>query len=253
MNRRTLHLTRLPEPYRRPAREFCGRVLDAYPNTVCLVAIGSVAAGTHDADSDLDIVWIHRGRLRRRWYEELAVWDQEIVELVPLVVKQLRRHFRQCSTLAHAIQRGTPLFDPEGFLPRWQRRPLGPPTREWIDETYQFMAARLEWGLESYQRERAFHRSLAHSQADCDCRVSEILTRATLNLVRLLLVLEGHVPLTKAHTRELYPAVIRGPRLRRAMEITLQAHHQHRDPTLAEAREVVHLGAWARRQLAARL
>ena len=246
----SLHVARLPEAYRSPARQTCRRLLDAYPNTVCLVVIGSVAMGTHAPDSDLDIVWVHRGRLRRRWYDEVGIWDQDSVELVPLTMKHLRRHFRQHSPLAHTIQHGLPLYDPERLLPRWQARLLGPPTREWIDETHDFMRRRFAWGMDSYRDERAFHRQLRHADDGCDCRVSEVLTRATLNLVRLLLILDGHVPLTKAHTRQLYPRILRGPRLRRGMEVTLNAHHQRRDLTLGEAHEVAHLGQWARRQLA---
>lgn len=248
-----LRIAQLPELYQLPARRLCRRLLSTYPNTVSLVVIGSVAMRSHDGDSDLDLVWIYRGRLRRHWRDEIDYWHQSPVELVPLNMTRVRTHFRQHSPLAHAIQHGLSLYDPETHHRRWQRLSLGLPTREWIEETYDFMWYRFEWGMDTYRRERALHRGLRHSAEECSCSVSEILTRATLNLVRLLLILAGDVPLCKTHTRQLYPTLLRGPRLREAMEITLHAHHQHRDLTLAEARKVARLGEWTKRRLARQL
>lgn len=231
----------------------CRRLLSGYPHTVALIVIGSVALGAWQHDSDLDLVWVHRGRLPRRWREELDYWGEGPVELVPFNMTQLRRHFRQHSPMAHAIRSGIALYDPERLHRRWQQLNLGLPTQQWIDETYEFMWSRFEWGLDSYRRERRFHRQANHHTADCTCLVSDILTRATLNLVRLLLALRGHVPLCKAHIRELYPGLTRGRRLRQAMEITLQAHHEHRDLTLRQAREVAYLGKWAKGKLVGKL
>lgn len=248
-----LRLTGLPPPYREPARRVCRRLRSTYPSTTCLVVIGSVAMGSNEPDSDLDLVWVYRGRLRRRWYEEVGAYDDPVVELVPLNLGQVRRHFRQHSPLAHAIQHGLALYDPDSRLAAWRGQALGVPTAEWIEETYQFMWGRFEWGMDSYRRERGFHRSDGHGADGCTCQVSEILTRAVLNLVRLLMVLDGEVSLCKAHTRQLYPALLRGARLRQAMETTLRAHHERRDLDLAEAGQVAYLGAWARRKLVGRL
>jgi hypothetical protein len=248
-----LRTRRLPAVYRVDTREVCRRILSLYPNTTALVVIGSVTTGTWDRDSDLDLVWVYRGKLRRKWREELDYHHDGPVELVPFNLTQVGTHFRQHSPMAHALQRGLPLYDPEGLQRRWQALTLGLPKRQWIDETYDFMWYRFEWGWDSLKRERDFHRLAKHATEDCSCCVSEALTRATLNLVRLLLVLRGHVPLCKAHTRELFPAILRGSRLRQAMEITLRAHHEKRDLTLGEARQVAHLGQWTKKQLVAEL
>ena len=248
-----LRIAQLPEFYQLPARRLCRRLLSTYPNTVSLVVIGSVAMGTHDSDSDLDLVWAYRGRRRRHWRDEIDYWHQSLVELVPLNMTQVRTHFRQHSPLAHAIQHGLSLYDPERQHRRWQRLRLGLPTPDWVEETYDFMWYRFEWGMDTYRRERALHRDLRHAAEGCSCSVGEILTRATLNLVRLLLVLAGDVALCKAHMRQLYPTCLHGPRLREAMEITLSAHHQHRDLALTEAREVARLGEWTKRQLVRQL
>lgn len=246
-------LNRLPPRFRRPARDMCGRVLSQYPNTAAFIIIGSVATGTWEDDSDLDLVWVYRGRLRRKWREELDYWHEGPVELVPFNMSKVREHFRLHSPMAHAIQRGIAGFDPEGLHAHWQRLDLGLPKQQWIDETYDFMWHRLEWGLDSYRRERDFHRKVKHESEDCFCTVSEVLTRATLNLVRLLMILRGHVPMCKADTRRVYPEVIRGSRLREGMEITLRAHHEKRDLTLAEAKEVAHLAEWTKGKLVAEL
>ena len=243
-----LHLQRLPEPYRQPAGQICRRLMSAYPNTAALIVIGSVARGTWQPDSDLDLAWIHRGRRPRQWRDHVFEWCVDPVELVPLNLTQVRRH-----VLAHALQHGIPVYDCEGLHCRLQQVILGLPSRQWIDQIYDFMWYRFEWGMDSYHRERDFHRRQRHTTDDCFCRASEILTRATLNLIRVLLVLHGHVPLCKAHTRELYPSAIRGRRLRQAMEITLQAHHERRDLTLPEAREVAYLGRWTKEKLVATL
>ena len=245
-----LTLRQLPQQYRRPADHMGRRLLSSFPNTVALIVIGSVAADAWQPDSDLDLVWIYRGRRPRRWWTELDLWGKGPVELVPFNMTQLRRHFRQHNPMAHALRSGIALYDPEGLLHGWQQLNLGLPTQEWIDEIYEFMWSRFEWGLDSYRRACRFHRRANHHTADCTCQVSEILTRATLNLVRLLLTLRGHVPLCKAHTRELFPGLTRGRRLRQAMEITLEAHHEHRDLTLRQAREVAYLGTWAKGKLA---
>ncbi|MEW6752529.1 MAG: nucleotidyltransferase domain-containing protein [Candidatus Latescibacterota bacterium] len=248
-----LMLQRLPETYRQAAGEMAHRLLADYPRTVALVVIGSVARGTHQDDSDLDLVWVHRGKLPRRWRERLGYWGEGTVELVPFTLKQVAAHFRQHSPMAHALRSGVPLYDPRGLHARWQSRRLGLPTPEWIEATYDFTWSRFAWGLDLERRERRLHRSLQHGTDDCSCRVSEVLTRGTLNLVRLLLALAGHVPLCKTHTRQLLPAVIRGRRLRQAAAITLVAHHEKRDLTLPEAAEVAYLGRWTRAKLVAEL
>ena len=162
-----------------------------FTDTVALIVIGSVARGTWEWDSDLDLVWIHRGHRPRTWRDHLLKWYGGPVELLPFNLTQVRRHFRQHSPMAHAIQHGIPLYDREGQHGKWQRVSLGLPSRQWIDETYDFMWYRFEWGMDSYGRERDFHRRERHATDDCFCRVSELLTRATLNLVRLRSIAPG--------------------------------------------------------------
>ena len=210
--RRTIHTRLLPERYRAPVRDMCRKILNAYPNTAAFAVIGSVADGSCDGDSDVDLVWVVRGRRRRRWYEELAYSYEGTVDLVPLNVGELRRQVAQCSPLAHSIQHGIVLYDPKAQIRRLQRKALGTPTREWMQQWFEFFWQRFDWGLDSYQRERKHHRRFCRDQ--CICHVTEILTRAVVNLVRILLATEGLVSKSKAEMREQYPSVIRGPRLR---------------------------------------
>ena len=247
--KRTIDVRLLPERYRAPVRDMCRKILGAYPNTAAFAVIGSVADGSCDTDSDVDLVWLLRGRRRRRWYEELGYSCEGTVELVPLNVSELRRQFAQCSPLAQSIQHSIVLYDPQGQIRRLPRKALGPPTREWMEEWFAFFWQRFDWGLDSYRREQKHHRRFCRDQ--CICHVTEILTRAVVNLVRILLATEGLVSKSKAEMREQYPAVLRGPRLRRAMEVALAAHHEKRDPSLSEAEEMVYLGRWARTRLVA--
>ena len=111
----------LPQRFREPTREMCRRILKHYPSTTAFVVIGSVATGTWEEDSDLDLVWVFRGRLRREWHDELDYWYEGPVELVPFNLSQVRKHFRLHSPM------GT--CDPTGnrpLRPRRAARPVAP-------------------------------------------------------------------------------------------------------------------------------
>jgi len=108
----------------------CRRILKHYPSTTAVVVIGSVATGTWEEDSDLDLVWVFRGRLRREWHDELDYWYEGPVELVPFNLSQVRKHFRLHSPMGHAIQQGIVLYDPAGLHDQWRRLKLGLPKRQ---------------------------------------------------------------------------------------------------------------------------
>ena len=186
----------LPPQYRAPAQALLSKTLVIYPRTVALAAIGSVADGTWLPDSDLDVVWIHRGRRKQSWHERIAYDYESRVELVAFNLKQVHEHFRQHSPMAHALQSGLMLYDPEGLHAAWRETPLGLPTRHYVDMTYAFMSRRLEWGMDSYRRECRFHRRFCKQSSDCYCSVSDVLCRAVWNLVRLVLVVQGYVPMS---------------------------------------------------------
>jgi hypothetical protein len=242
-----LALERLPEPFRAPAEEWARKILAQYPNTAALIVIGSAALGTWDAQSDLDLVWVLRGRRRKRWDQELDYHYEGPVDLVPLNMQALRRHFAQHSPMAHAIQQGVAIYDPTGLLARLRPIRLGPPTQEWLQEWWGWFSPRLDWGIDSYRREAEMHARFCRDE--CRCHVSEILTRAVVNLARVLLATEGMVPNTKTEMRAQYPRVIPEGPLRAAMETALRAHHEKRDLTLPEGEQLVALGEWLREKL----
>lgn len=182
----------LPEPFRARAEEMARRILERYPNTAALFVIGSVAMGSWELDSDVDIVWVLRGRRRKRWWEELEYEFDGPVDIVPLNMAALRADFAGSTPMAHAIQHGVALYDPGRLLERLKRARLGTPSREWAQEWFAWFATRLEWGIDSYRREAEMHRRFCRER--CRCRVSDILTRAVVNLARVLLATEGMVP-----------------------------------------------------------
>ncbi|MBT3296566.1 MAG: hypothetical protein HN383_14955 [Verrucomicrobia bacterium] len=205
--------------------------------------------GTWKPDSDLDVVWIHHGKRRRHWYENVDYDFDGPIELVLFDLKRVRDHFRQQSPMAHALQSCLVLYDPKGLHADWVKTPLGLPTCDWINDTYAFMLRRLEWGIGSYRQECGFHRRFCGASKKCHCAVTDVLCRAVWNLVRLIFVVQGHVPMSKVHGRQLFQDITRGVRLRRALDITLQVHHEKRYCRIEEAREMVYLGQWARSQL----
>jgi predicted nucleotidyltransferase len=225
----------------------CHRILAKYPGTVAFVVIGSVALGSWEPDSDVDLVWVLRGRRRKDWHRELDYDYSGVVELVPLNISSLLEHLARRSPMAHAIQRGIILYDPDGLVKRLCHTPLGPPIREWMQKWFEFFSQRLDWGKDSYRREKAHHRRFCKDH--CICRVTEILTRAVVNLALVFITTKRIVPNSKAEMRLHYPPLIRGPRLRKAMETALKAHHEKRDLTLDEAKELVYLGKWLRARL----
>jgi hypothetical protein len=243
----SVRVRQLPQPYRAAARAMCHAILRRYPRTAAFIVIGSVADGSWQPDSDLDLVWVLRGRRRRGWREELDYHEEGVVELVPLELAGLKRQFAWCSPMAHAIQRGVVLYDRDRLLERFRRRRLGPPTREWMRDWFDFFWRRFDYGLTSNRISKRFHRRFCRRR--CVCKVSEVLHRAVLNLARLLLATAGLVPNSKAELRRHYPSVVVNPRLRRAMETALAAHHAKRELTLREATELVRLGRWLRRRL----
>ena len=239
----------LPGRYREPVRVSCRKIMRLYPNTLALVVIGSVAVGTWEEDSDLDLVWIYRGRLRRKWREEMGYDYSGVVEFVTFNLSEVRRHMAWQSPMAHALRRGVVIYDPAGLMARLRRGALGPPTREWMQQWFRHFWQRLDWGRDSYRMSLKMHHR--YCKTKCDCQVSEVLTRAVVNLALVLLATKGIVPGAKSEMRLHFPSVIRGARHRKAMEIALQAHHVKRDLTLQEAKELLRLGGWLRRQLTA--
>jgi len=237
----------LPGRYRKPVHVACRKLLRLYPNTLALVVIGSVALGTWEEDSDLDLVWIFRGRLRRKWREEMGYDYSGVVEFVTFNLSEVRRHMAWQSPMARALRRGVVIYDPAGLMARLRRGALGPPTREWMQQWFKHFWQRLDWGRDSYRMSLKMHRR--YCKTKCDCQVSEVLTRAVVNLALVLLTTKGIVPGAKSEMRLQFPSVIRGARLRKAMEIALQAHHVKRDLKLDEARELLRLGRWLRAQL----
>jgi hypothetical protein len=171
------------------------------------------------------------------------------MQVVAFNLTEVRTHFRENTPMAYALRAGLALYDPERMHACWQEVRLGAPKREWIERTFSFMMSRLEWGVESYRHESAMHRRFCRGRGDCGCAVSDVLIRSVLNLLRLLLVLRGYVPMSKAHVRQIYPRIVRGSRLRRAVETALAAHHEDRFVTIPEAREIVHLATWVKKQL----
>ncbi|MEW6357334.1 MAG: nucleotidyltransferase domain-containing protein [Planctomycetota bacterium] len=243
-----IYISRLPSPYRRPVQAMCRRILRQYPNTAAFVVIGSVADGSWAPDSDADLVWVISGRRRKKWHDELDYDYEGVVELVTMNLTSLKEEFAQHSPMSRSIQRGIVLYDPRGIMARLRQVRLGPPTREWMDKWWSFFSHRLDWGMDSYRQARRMHRRFCRDR--CTCQITEVLTRAVVNLARVLLATEGVVAISKAGMRPVSPAVLRGPRLREAMEIALKAHHEKRDLALPEAAELAYLGRWLRKRLA---
>jgi len=242
-----IRVTAIPPRWRPQLRAACRKILARCPNTLALVVIGSVALGSWEEDSDLDLVWVARGRRRRTWRDESMSGYPDVVELVPFNISEVRRHFAWRSPMAHAIRRGAVVYDPSGLVQRLRRGTLGPPTREWMQQWFKHFWQRLDWGRDSYRMSKKLHRRFC--QKGCTCQVSQVLTRAVVNLALVLITTKGIVPNSKAEIRLHYPAMIVGARLRTAMETALKAHHVKRDLRLHEAVELLRLGAWLRARL----
>jgi len=210
------------------------------------VLIGSLAEGGYTEESDVDLVWIVRGPLRRRWWREMELPSERRVQVIPLLLRGVAWHFARRTTLAHSIQRGLPIYDPEGRAAALQARPLALPDPEWMRGWFEHWQRFYEMGIWELRRARRWQRKYGNEHPGS---VSDILARVAVNFAILLLETEGIVPTCKRALGEGFQRLTRGEKLRQAMETALEVHRQEREMRLEEVDLILYLLRWLHRRL----
>lgn len=131
----------LPERFRTTVEGVTRDMLNAHPDILAMMVVGSLAEGEYDEHSDVDVLYVR----------EPMIPTDEIVEIRkpwPLVHfiyhsrASLKRHFSTSNTMAWSIKRGIVLRDPQRVLTPFRARTLDAPSKEWIRSHAQEVA---EW------------------------------------------------------------------------------------------------------------
>ena len=89
----------LPEKFESAVAEIASLLLSHYKDTRGIIVIGSVADGTYNKTSDIDLVWIKSRPLdykkQFRIEEDLERISDRKIQLVPFSTKQIRCDWRQ--------------------------------------------------------------------------------------------------------------------------------------------------------------
>jgi len=82
-----LQLDRVPPQFQDIVTATAQDLLAKFPRTLALIVIGSVAEGSFGPESDLDVVWVVRGPLRRSWWREVETPRERRVQLIPWLLQ----------------------------------------------------------------------------------------------------------------------------------------------------------------------
>ncbi|HID05908.1 MAG TPA: nucleotidyltransferase domain-containing protein, partial [Armatimonadetes bacterium] len=239
----------LPERYREAVRSVIEQILSHYRSTIAFAVIGSVAEGTYGVHSDVDLLWIMRGRLPRRYWRIIELPKDPRVELVALPKRSIEEHFQHATTMAHAIQRSIVLYDPCGYLASLKQRELGLPDHEWMVHWFSHWHRFYRWGLEMLRRQRRHHRKYCRRGRKCYCDVDDTLARVAVNFAILLVECYGIVPTHKRALWRAFRTITRSQRWRRAFRMALRIHREERWIALNKAELIASLAKWLRRRL----
>jgi len=239
-----------PSIFQTAIQEARAKIPKVYPDTLCLVLIGSVAEGNFKSDSDVDIVWIKSRKLRIRKLYEFEDKLGERVQLIPFTRRQLEEHFRNSTTMAHAIKNGIVLYKKGDFITRLLEQEITLPDREWMKKWFEHWIGFYRMGLRDIRRNKRWHKRFC--QKRCTCEVGDYLARATVNFAILFSELHGFVPTTK-------DKVLKGFRkfgkknLIPGLRVALRISRQDRPLSRKEAETVYPTVRWLRDTLARRL
>jgi len=237
---------KIPGGFGKLTRETVERLLADFPDVKAAVVIGSVAIGDYSEDSDVDIVCVVKGKLDRERRQQFLQMAHEGVQIVPFSTEELNRHFAECTTMAHSVQKGIVLFDKDGFLESYLKAPLGPPSKRWMKEWFVHWLEFYFLGQLDLEREEEFHRKFCDEE--CHCLIPDNLARATVNFSILFLETHGVIPVSKGEIRKGMEG--RATReIQEGLEMALQVCHEDRSMSYEEAKEIAKAASWLKEKL----
>lgn len=195
-----MKIKELPKKFESSVAEIARRLLSHYKDTQGIIVIGSVADGTYNRTSDIDIVWMKSRPLdykkQFRIEEDLERMSDRKIQLVPFSTKQIRWHFQHSTTMAHAIQRGIVVYRKEnGPVSALVKKKLGHPSHEWMKSWFEHWKTRYRWAKDSIRREKRLHEKYCRNE--CVCIFFDDIARVTANFAILYLETHDIIPLSK--------------------------------------------------------
>lgn len=195
-----MKIKELPKKFESSVAEIASYLLSHYKDTRGIIVIGSVADGTYNKTSDIDLVWIKSRPLgykkQFRIEEDLERISDRKIQLVPFSSKQIRWHFQHSTTMAHAIHKGIVIYGKEnGLMSAFLKKKLGHPTQEWMKSWFEHWQTRYRWAKDSIRREKRFHKKFC--KTECICTFYDDIARVAVNFAILYLETRNIIPLSK--------------------------------------------------------
>lgn len=237
---------KIPELFEKVAQDAVDRIFSEHLGIKALVVIGSVAAGDYMQDSDVDLVCVIDVRLSLEERHRLRERVPESVQLVILSEEELKGHFENSTTMAHAIRKGKILYEKDAYLQPFLEKTLGLPSREWMKQWFLHWLKFFYLGVYWLEREEGFHTEFC--KTGCECSISDDLARAAVNFSILYLEAQGTVPVSKGEIRRGIEGLIsEGPL--RGVNVALEVCHEDRTMNYQEALEVRDTATWLKEKL----
>ncbi|MEW6664414.1 MAG: nucleotidyltransferase domain-containing protein [Thermodesulfobacteriota bacterium] len=228
------------------ARDAAAAILSEHAGIKALIVIGSVAAGDYMPDSDVDLVCIIDVRLSVEERHRLRESVPERVQLVILSREELKGHFENSTTMAHAIRKGKVLYEEDGYLRPFFKKETGLPSREWMKQWFLHWLKFFYLGLHWLEREKKFHGEFCKER--CECSISDDLARAAVNFSILYLESRGTVPVSKGEIEKGIEGLVPEGSLR-GMNVALKVCHEDRAMNYQEALQVEDSAKWLKEKL----
>jgi len=218
-----------------------------------VVLIGSRAEGNYEENSDINLVCLVREDSREK-RAHLRVIGEKLskelgisVELISSTPPAISVHFEKGTLLAHAIKRGIPLIDVDGFFSFMRRKSLNPPDHQWLKDYFEHWLTFFTIGEQDYKLERKLHRKYCKNV--CYCAISNLLAKVLFNFAIVYLATKRCVPTTRKETQSLVRLHLDNKKVLDGLEIAFDACHEKRPLNLNEAKKVIHSARWFKREL----
>ncbi len=215
------------------------RLKKRYRGLLAIILIGSFAEGTPEEDSDIDIVFVRRGRTYHTGLLDITEGTKRRIQLIPFNKKLLDYHFKNSTTMSYAIQRGKIIYERGGFLQKYYAWPLGYPNNLWMKDWYNHWIDKYSYGIKDFKRSRKIGFDY----------ITDCLSRAVVNFGILFVETRCHIPTTKKDLERCFNKKIEDKRIREGFKIAIHAHHEDRDVSLTEAERIYYAGKFLKEEL----
>ena len=246
--------TKVPTKFKPVINKAISLLLSEYKDTRGICLIGSIADGTHNKSSDLDLVWIKSHRINYKKLfkikEELSFNNNLRVQLIPFTSREVLWHFNRSSTMAHSIQKGIVIYGKrDSLILSLLKKKLSSPSKEWMEYWFEHWLKRYQWARDSVKREKGFHKKFCKTK--CGCNIVDDIARVTVNFAILLLEIHQIVPLSKTQiikNIEKYSPALSNNVLK-GLKLALKFSGKDRFLTLKEADKILFSANWLKRKL----